>query len=730
MLVKHRSIKVLAITFLLIVFCIFVKTYHDLKPVDCLFTEVSKNVDSIRIADRHGKPLMMSYQSRWNQHDQLPLHQFPDFLINALIFSEDRNFYDHGGIDWSAKAMALWQNIKAFHVVRGASTITEQVAHMITQRPRTVWSKWLGILESYKLEKEFTKNHLLEFYLNQVPFAANRRGFVQGARYYFNRDLSTLTKKEILALLILIRSPSKFDLKKSKKWVEGKINQLGKIMVTAGQMTSQDLESFKNQPLMLEDSELPVQAFHFISYLKEAHQESLRRYPYQLIRVTLDGSLQKHIQQLLDQRLNSLLPRQVRNGAVLVVDAQKGDVLAWVVGTPSILQEGKSPRFSHSDFPAAIPGAFINGVVTLRQPGSVLKPFIYAMALEKGWSASTQIEDEPLVGAVGNGLHQFHNYSHVHYGSVSLREALANSLNVPAIKAIRYVGVDHFLEKLHELGFASLGKGAQVYHEGLALGNGEVTLLELVSAYTVLANRGKQRPLRYFVEGHDIPRFSPREVFLESTTRVISDILSDPWARHLEFGASSIMNMPFQTAIKTGTSTDYRDAWIVGYNNRYVVGIWMGNYDNKPTLEVTGSIGPALLLRSIFNHLNRFGDGEAFRTIDSRDQRESESFLERQADDLEEVANLVEPVRFIKPTSGLRMAIDPRIPREKQKFEFQLSSPKVKEVEWILNDVSLGRTQTPTFLWALEKGDHKLKAILYESDRAKVHVPEVRFLVK
>jgi penicillin-binding protein 1C len=239
------------------------------------------------------------------------------------------------------------------------------------------------------------------------------------------------------------------------------------------------------------------------------------------------------------------------------VDRRSGEILAWVVA-------GADPADE-------TPGRYFDAVLVPRQPGSALKPFLYAASFDAGWSPGARIADAPLSEAVGTGLHRFNNYSHHFYGDVSIRQALGNSLNIPAIHAVNFIGPDHYLEKLHQLGFENLTRGAGFYGDGLALGNGEVSLLELVRGFATLANQGRTLTLHAVMEDHPYKDNGVR-VFSSEAATMVGNILSDPWARSLEFGRYSLLDLPIQTAVKTGTSTDYRDAWAVGYDSRYVVG--------------------------------------------------------------------------------------------------------------------------------------------------------------
>ena len=283
------------------------------------------------------------------------------------------------------------------------------------------------------------------------------------------------------------------------------------------------------------------------------------------------------------------------DGAALVVDNRTGEVLAWVSES---LSAGESQ-------------GWVDAVTVRRQPGSALKPFLYALAMEMGWTAATIIEDSPLAEAAGSGLHNFHNYSRTYYGPLRLRVALGNSLNTPAVRTIQFTGTERFLLWLRSLGISGLNKSAEFYGHGLALGDGEVSLFELVQAYSVLPRHGAFLPLRTVSERH-LPPGELSQVIGPATAAIIGDILSDPQARRLEFGEGHLLRFPVQTAVKTGTSTDHRDCWAVGFSDRYTAGVWMGNLDHRPTRGVTGAIGPALVLRAIFAELNRDGETAPF----------------------------------------------------------------------------------------------------------------------
>ena len=728
-----RVLKVSAGASAILVLAVAIKTYIDIQPINKSLTSIISDAQTVQVVDRNGQPLSISYQNRWNTYDNLPLHRIPDFLQQAFIFSEDKQFYQHTGIDWPARLGALWQNMRSGHTVRGASTITEQVVRMINPRPRSLWSKWIETFEAASLESHFSKADILEFYFNQVPYASNRRGVLQAARHYFNRDLSTLSHKEMLALVVLARAPSSFDLYRDPKKTASAINRLAELMADNALMTGADVAEVKSQDFVLTPPGAPIKAAHFVNFVRQ-NAPAYATDGNRLIQTTLDGNLQRTVQQIIDERVKSLDRKKLHNAAVLVADHTTGEILAWVVA-------GADNETT--------PGNQIDAVMAPRQPGSALKPFLYTMAMEQGWTPITIIDDSPLSEAIGTGLHRYKNYSNTYYGKITLREALANSLNIPAVRTIQHIGPDRYLTALRNLGFESLDRGAEIYDEGLALGNGEVTLLELVRGYAALGNKGIYQPLNFLLDGNQ-PRDKKR-IFSEEATSLIGNILSDPWARRLEFSNNSILNMPVQTAVKTGTSTDYRDAWAVGFNYRYVVGIWMGNLDRSPTDGVTGSTGPALALRSIFSQLNQYQETKPLFLSPKLVKQEVCLIAENKPSDDNNGACLTRTEYFIKgteqgtkkadtevaapilmsPTEGLQIAIDPRIPQQRQKFEFYIAGLKPTDrVEWFMNGRSLAYTDKGKYLWDLARGKHKLRAIVSRSEADSITVPEVSFIVK
>jgi penicillin-binding protein 1C len=708
------------------------KTNAGLLPLPASLSPNGFNVRKVQVMDRNYVPLTVTYQNRWNLHDPIRLHDIPQFLQQALVVSEDQRFYRHQGVDWPARLHAIYQNINALDSIRGASTISEQVIRMWHPRPRTLWSRWLEGVEAGRLEKEFSKNEILEFYLNQVPYAGRRRGVVQAARDFFGRDPDTLSIKEMLALLVMVRAPTRLDVRKNPQRLLRSIEQLADRLLKYGTIDKEQYAAIRTADLKSREAALPVRAEHFVQHVYELQSPAGARGKGRL-RTTLDAGLQHIVQTILDNRLKDLSNRGAKNGAVLIVDHQRNEVLAWVNSGAGLDEVAES---------------WIEAVTTPRQPGSTLKPLLYALTLEKGWTAATLVDDSPLAEPVGRGLHAYHNYSRIHYGPLRVREALGNSLNIPAVRAIQFVDVDDFLACLHELGIRSLQQHPDYYGDGLALGNGEITLLELVQAYTVLARQGTYRPLNFFM-AEEPRREDTRRVFSAETASLIGNILSDPEARRLEFGNGGLLRFPVQTAVKTGTSSDYRDAWAVGFNHGFTVGVWIGNLNHEATDGIAGANGPALILRSVLAELNRHQDTRPLylspRLVKAEICRDTGLQADGNCAGLSEwfVAGTepktkaallkdMKPVYLRHPTQGMQLAMDPRIPDDQEAFVFRLANlPHSTPVDWYVDDRLAASTATGEYLWRLQPGVHSVKVRIWPDGSGQYQdTPDVSFMVK
>lgn len=703
-------------------------TERALLPVPDRFSEVLGERQKMPLLARNHAPLVVSYQGLWNTHARVPLHEIPIFLQQAVIVAEDQRFYQHHGVDWLARFSALKQNLLALRAVRGASTLSEQVVRLLHPRPRTLWSRWLEGFEANRLEDRFSKSEILEFYLNQVPYAARRRGVQQAASYYFARHVSSLSRQEMMVLAALIRAPGRLDLRQGQGRIAPVLKRLGQQMIKVGLLDQRSVHQILNDRLQLRTLEgLEVDASHFVRYI-QAHHEPAKT-PQ---RTTLDVEIQHLTVKTLRHTLQQLSPYRVQHAAALVVDHQRGEILAWA--NVAVDQAHQSD---------------IDAIITLRQPGSTLKPFAYALALEKGWTAATLIHDAPLTQMVSHGLHAYKNYSRHHYGWLRLRNALGNSLNIPAVRVAQFVGTGPLLKRLHRLGFEDLDKHPDFYGDGLVLGNGEVTLQQLVQAYSCLARGGECTSLKVYLN-EPVRRAS---VFSSDISAIITDILSDPDARLLEFGDGGLMDFPIETALKTGTSNDFRDAWVVGFNHHYTIGIWMGNLDYQPTQGLSGARGPLLALRTLFAALNQreeprplLKDPSLVRADICTDTgllanascaSRSEWFVagtEPEESPAMEKKALKPPAKFRlrQPVQGLHVAYDPRLPEHLQSLALILESDwEIQRVEWWVDQQLFATTRTLQAEWPIARGSHQLQVRAWvKGETGEIKTDRVDFLVK
>jgi penicillin-binding protein 1C len=684
-----------------------------------------------QVLARDGTPLSYTLENSWNTTDVVPLTAVPTLLQTALIVSEDQHFYEHHGVDWPARFAALLLDVREGSAIRGASSITEQVVRMVHPRPRNLWSRWVEGFEATRLNARLSKAQILGFYLNQVPYAERRRGVVQAARLYFNRGLDTLSRGEQLSLAVLVRSPVGMDLRRNAPRAHWAVDQLADRLSKRGELSPAQREQIRAEPWVLSDASVSLEASHFVSHVLSASRAGPVRAQ---IRTTLDPHVQGTAQNILDGALAGLAKRHVHDAALLVIDHQHNEIQAWVVG-----------RTKSSRGAAVTAGLGYDTVLAARQPGSTMKPLLYALALERGWTAATLIDDADLSEAVGGGQHTFHNYSHRQYGLLRLREALGNSLNIPAVKTLKFVGEDAFMERLHQLGVSSLTQHPDFYGDGLALGNGEVSLFEMAQAYTVLARQGRFQPLTLLADD-STPR-PEAKVFTPAVATLIGNIMADPDARMLEFGRG--LQFPVDTAIKTGTSTDYRDAWAIAFDYRHTVAVWMGNLDGSAMDGVTGAVGPAMVLRSVFSELNRAQDTRPLTL--SRDlilaeicRRDglladgvcastSEWFIPGTLPSRTgtPATGTSFQYRLLQPTAALLVAHDPRIPSELEALPMQIAPvPGLRRVDWYVDGKLASSTVRSSYPWPLQHGTHSVHAKVWAAASARAtDTDEVRFHV-
>lgn len=562
---------------------------------------------SIRFEDRQGR-LLREVRGRTGALSQwTALEQIPPLLVDAVIAIEDRRFYLHPGVDPIATVRALWQDLYYRRIISGASTLSMQLARRVRPHRRDLAGKFLEMALALRIEAALTKSQILEQYLNRADFGPNLRGVAAAALGYFDKPLSALSNGELVLLAGLPQSPSAFALSLHPERATARRARVIERLVSQDRLSTAEAKALRSEPIAHRKGGSAFGAPHFVAALNSGDlpkvQPSLSRDVLRTarrVRTTLDSELQQRAEVALSAVLDGLRPHHVTAGAVLAVDNATGDVLAYV-GSPNFYAEAQQGQ--------------VDGVRALRQPGSALKPFVYAAAFEQlNYTAATVLADVPLRLETEAGEYKPRNFDDQFRGPVRLREALGNSLNVPAVQTAAAVGAAPLLQYLHRVGFESLREAPEYYGPALALGDGEVTLLELVRAYMALARGGTLIPLRVIsdvtqvtVDGSGVPhavelKFESAQeerVMPASSSAVLTDILKDPSARIAAFGPHSPLEFEFDVAAKTGTSKGFRDNWTVGYTSQLTVGVWVGNFDGSPMLRVSGITGAAPVFHAV-----------------------------------------------------------------------------------------------------------------------------------
>ncbi|MHB8054763.1 MAG: penicillin-binding protein 1C [Candidatus Aminicenantales bacterium] len=559
---------------------------------------------SLNVLDREGRPLreVLSVEGgrcRWVRPSEIS-----PFVVRAAIAAEDRRFPFHGGIDFYAIGRALGRSVVRGRIVSGASTITQQLVRNLYHFPRTLPAKiaeaWLAV----RLENTLSKAEILSQYLNRIAYGRQAFGIEAAARFYFDKPARDLSPAEAAYLTVLPRAPGRYRPDRDETPLRERRDVLLRHMSSLGFLPADALSRAVTEPVHVMAADRNFQAPHFVEYLVSTLGPE-ERTTFSEIRTTLDLLLQQKIEALLSGHLRALERKGLTNGAAVVLENGSGAIRAMVG--------------SRDYFDAAHAGQ-VNGALSLRQPGSTLKPLTYALALEKGMTAATLIDDAPSEFGALNGSFTPENYDEHFHGPVRLRSALASSYNVPAVAVLDLLGPDLLYRKLKDLGFRSLQKDASYYGVGLTLGNGEVTLLELARAYSALARGGLARPERLVEaavrkDGRPLvnaPEPAPERVFTAIAAAIVTDILADQDARVPTFGYRGPLNLPFPAAAKTGTSKDFRDNWTIGYTPRYTVAVWVGNFDGAPMHNVSGVTGAGPLFRDIMLLLEGRGPNPLF----------------------------------------------------------------------------------------------------------------------
>jgi len=541
--------------------------------------------ESFRFYDRHGIFLREAANTQGDHARWLEFSQIPADVIQAVLAAEDERFYSHHGVDFVALARAIIQDTAGLKIESGASTLSMQLARLIGHYPRNLFGKIRQAYASRRLEAGLTKNQILCLYVNLVPVGGGSVGLEAGAWDYFGTSLSLLSRSQIAMLAGLIKGPSVYNPRRNLEGAVSRRDYVLEKQAALGMLSASDVARAKKEPIRLAAPKDRPLAMHFTDYLLQGLTAPGKGSQGGDIHTSIDLPLNNAIQSLMRTHLAKVRSGGISDGAVVVLDNRTMEILA-MVGSPDYWQGDRGRN---------------NGTTALRQPGSTLKPFTYAAAFLQGLSPSTVVPDIPVNYLGGEDkLYEPQNYSGRNFGPVLLRDALGKSLNVPAIRVANLVGPKKLLETLHQFGFESLTQNAAYYGLGLTLGDGEVSLLELTRAYSAFANKGLLKELNPFRTGPEGPKGKKGvRVMKEDICYLITDILSDEGLRMEAFGLNNPLMLEFPIAIKTGTSSNWKDSWAIGYTKTHTVGVWVGNFSGKPTNQFYGAIGAGPLFQQV-----------------------------------------------------------------------------------------------------------------------------------
>ncbi len=542
--------------------------------------------EGLRVEDRHGK-LLREMGSESNLRGRpIPLAEMGERIIAATLVSEDKQFFEHDGVDGMAIARAIGQNVQGGRLVSGASTITQQLVKLLDAEgkpaKRTLWKKIVEAARAQNLERVADKQTILEAYLNRLDYGHGLSGPEAAARGYFGVAAKDLSFAQAAYLAILPRAPSFLDPYEHQDRVLLRQRALLEALHEAGVLTDADFARASSETVHVQHIHRPFYAPHFVNAVVAEMVEPGEK-GHGVARSTLDLPLQQDVEGLVKTHLASLTEFGATNAAVVVVDNATGDIVSWI-GSGSFWDETISGQ--------------VDMVRAKRQPGSTLKPFVYAMAFAEGHSAAEPLADVPTYFSQTGGTYAPGNFDGTFEGPISARESLAGSLNVPAVRLASEIGENRLLDAFHQLGFASLNQSASHYGLAMALGAGEVTLRELATAYVTLARGGESIPLRLRLDSPVSPTPAVR-VMDRSVAALITETLSDPLARVRGLHGRGPFDIGFPVAVKTGTSSGYRDTWCVGYTHERTVAVWLGNAGGAPTQKLTGATGAGPLFADV-----------------------------------------------------------------------------------------------------------------------------------
>ncbi len=631
-------------------------------------------VTPLRVLDREGRLLRLGLSPDGTRGRWVPLAEISPWLVESTIVAEDRRFHEHWGVDPLAIARAAWDDAAAGRIVSGASTITMQLVRLLRPHPRSWWGKLGEAVLAIRLERRLSKEAILEEYLNRAPYGGNTIGAEAAARRTFGKSARHLSPGEAALLAGLPQSPARLDplrrpgaARARQKWILEEMRRLGRL---------------DDPPLEVAVAPLPppCEAETFVDWTLSGDLGE--------VRTTLDLGLERMVEGIVRQSSGHLERCGAGEAAVVVVENATGDVLAFA---------GPAAR--------------------RRSPGSTLKPLVYALAIELGRTPASPFEDEPVHFETPTGDYSPRNYDGTYRGRVTLREALANSLNVPAVVALHEVGMERFVRLAAGAGLAGIDPDPRKHGLGIVIGNASVSPVELAGTYAMLARGG------VMVAPHGRPGIPPGRTLLSpSACYLVADILSDDAARALAFGTGTELSFPFRVAAKTGTSPDHRDNWVAGFTSRHTVVVWVGNADGHPLLGTSGVEGAGPIFHAVMERLEApWVDRPAgiverevcaesgLRPAEGCLRRIRELFPEERVPS-ETCRERSRPFRLETPQPWDRFLIDPEAPRSSAFLVFRAHAPEEAEIEWRVDGGPVTVTRGPHELhWPASTGSHELR---------------------
>lgn len=657
---------------------------------------------SKQIYDRYGAPLRGFLSERNTYYRPVGLGEISPWLVAAVLAAEDKRFFSHPGVDVKAILRAAWQNASEGEVVSGASTITQQLARAIEPYPKTWWGKTREAFSALRLEQKASKEEILEDYFNLLELGNLTQGVEAASRFYFNLSAADLSLSQAAFLVGIIKSPTYYNPLKHFSRALKRRDWVLKKMLDNDFIDGEMYRLAVAEKLELRTQARPFDAPHFTRFL-----EPLLPAGAQDVFSTLDRELQVYVEELVKNYISRLQQENVTNAAVVVVENDTGAVLAYV---------------GSADFYNPKNNGQVDGARALRQPGSALKPFVYGLAFEEGRLTPASLIDD--VDTFFEGGFRPRNYDESYHGLVPARTALACSYNIPAVKAAELVGTSNLLALLRRAGLTSLEKTADFYGLGLALGNGEVRLLDLTNAYAALARGGHYKPL--LVARQPQIRLPGREgeVLTEQAAYLVTDILADNTARSAAFGLNSPLYTGFAFAAKTGTSKDYKDNFALGYTRRWTVGVWVGNFNASSMQRVSGITGAGPLLHDVAVYLQAHYPSPSFQAPAGLTRAsvctqsgllagkkcahtQEEFFLSDHLPDTCTGRHQAEKAAFriLSPTDGDVFKLDPAVPLASQALK--LAADCAGPCAWRMDGKKLKGNSCQTW-WVLQAGQHAL----------------------